>query len=80
LDGLKTIAYVSSQVNLEVRQLNEGIGTNLGQNVRNGDKPDGRAGIICVTQDGQIVDGKGILGDEHPLDLILPMVFEIALG
>jgi aldose sugar dehydrogenase len=41
----------------------------LSQNYENGDEPDGRGGILRVTQDGQIVDGKGILGDEHPLDL-----------
>jgi glucose/arabinose dehydrogenase len=67
--------------NLEVRPLNEGIGTNMAQNVRNGDEPDGRAGIICITQDGQMINynhaiqngatvqGGGILGDEHPLDM-----------
>jgi aldose sugar dehydrogenase len=55
--------------NLEVPPLNEGTGNNLAQNVRDGEKPDGRAGIICVTQDGQLVGGKGILGDEHPLDM-----------
>jgi aldose sugar dehydrogenase len=37
-------------------------------NVKNGLEPDGRAGILRVTQDGQPV-GKGILGDETPLNL-----------
>jgi aldose sugar dehydrogenase len=65
--------------NLEIPPLNEGTGTNLAQNVRGGDKPDGRAGIICVTQDGQKIKnetggeveekGGGILGNEHPLDM-----------
>jgi aldose sugar dehydrogenase len=65
--------------NLEVPPLNEGTGTNLAQNVQGGDKPDGRAGIICVTQDGHKVKneiegegeekGGGILGNEHPLDM-----------
>jgi glucose/arabinose dehydrogenase len=64
--------------NLEVRPLNEGTGTNLAQNVQGGDRPDGRAGIICVTQDGQRIksgteggdEGEGgILGEEHPLDM-----------
>jgi aldose sugar dehydrogenase len=65
--------------NLEVRPVNEGTGTNLAQNVQGGDKPDGRAGIICVTPDGQNInydygtegggEGEGILGDEHPLDM-----------
>jgi glucose/arabinose dehydrogenase len=31
--------------------------------------PDGRSGILRVTQDGQLVNNTGILGDEHPLDL-----------
>jgi glucose/arabinose dehydrogenase len=61
--------------NLEVRPLNEGTGTNLAQNVQGGDKPDGRAGIICVTPDGKKInydygtEGGGILGDENPLDM-----------
>jgi glucose/arabinose dehydrogenase len=65
--------------NLEVPALNNGEGTNLAQNVLDGEEPDGRAGIICVTQNGQrIIQGtseeqgtgaKGILGDEHPLDM-----------
>ena len=44
-------------------------GDSLDQNVRNGRAPDGRGGILRVTQDGEIVNGKGILGDEHPLDM-----------
>jgi glucose/arabinose dehydrogenase len=44
-------------------------GDSLDQNIRNGRAPDGRGGILRVTQDGQIVDGKGILGDEHPLNM-----------
>jgi glucose/arabinose dehydrogenase len=64
--------------NLEVRPLNEGTGTNLAQNVQRGDRPDGRAGIICATQDGQRIksgtevggEGEGgILGYEHPIDM-----------
>jgi aldose sugar dehydrogenase len=38
------------------------------QNIMNGTNPDGRAGILRVTQDGKRV-GKGILGDEYPLNL-----------
>jgi glucose/arabinose dehydrogenase len=38
-------------------------------NVEKGMFPTGRAGVLRVTQDGQIVNGKGILGDEHPLDM-----------
>jgi aldose sugar dehydrogenase len=44
-------------------------GDSLDQNIKNGKAPDGRGGILRITQDGQIVDGKGILGDEHPLDM-----------
>ena len=61
--------------NLEVPPLNEGTGTNIAQNIPNGEKPDGRAGIICVTQNGEKIkmdtpDGgeRGILGVGHPLD------------
>jgi aldose sugar dehydrogenase len=44
-------------------------GDSLDQNIKDGSAPDGRGGILRVTQDGQIVNGKGILGDEHPLDM-----------
>ena len=39
------------------------------QNYRDGPEPDGRSGILRITQDGQLVNNTGILGDEHPLDL-----------
>jgi aldose sugar dehydrogenase len=39
------------------------------QNYRNGLEPDGRSGILRMTQNGQPVNDTGILGDEHPLDL-----------
>lgn len=38
------------------------------QNILNGTSPDGRAGILRVTQNGKSV-GSGILGDESPLNL-----------
>jgi glucose/arabinose dehydrogenase len=38
-------------------------------NVKDGPDADGRGGILRITQDGQLVDGEGILGDEHPLDM-----------
>jgi len=38
------------------------------QNIINGTFPDGRAGILRITQDGKPV-GNGILGSEHPLNL-----------
>ena len=39
------------------------------QNYEDGPEPDGRAGILRVTQDGEVVNGTGILGYEHPLDM-----------
>jgi glucose/arabinose dehydrogenase len=41
----------------------------LSQNYPEGEGPDGRGGILRVTPDGQIVNGKGILGEGHPLDM-----------
>jgi aldose sugar dehydrogenase len=38
------------------------------QNFKNGSSPDGRAGILRITQDGKPV-GKGILGNEFPMNL-----------
>jgi aldose sugar dehydrogenase len=38
------------------------------QNYLNGTDPDGRAGIIRVTQDGNVVERNGILGGDDPLD------------
>ncbi|NOJ29996.1 MAG: quinoprotein glucose dehydrogenase [Nitrososphaeraceae archaeon] len=40
----------------------------LAQNNEDGKKPDGRAGILRITQDGDPV-GNGILGDEYPTNL-----------
>jgi glucose/arabinose dehydrogenase len=48
---------------------NENDYNTLAQNYANGKQPDGRGGILRVTQDGQIVNGKGILGDNHPLNM-----------
>jgi aldose sugar dehydrogenase len=44
-------------------------GYSLDQNTMYRTAPDGQGGILRVTQDGQIVNGEGILGDEHPLDM-----------
>jgi glucose/arabinose dehydrogenase len=55
--------------NLHVRAYNEGDEITLAQNIKGGEEADGRGGILRVTQDGQIVNGKGILGDKHPLDM-----------
>jgi aldose sugar dehydrogenase len=38
------------------------------QNNKNGPPPDGRGGILRITFDGSVVDNKGILGDEDPLN------------
>jgi glucose/arabinose dehydrogenase len=38
------------------------------QNYQNGTEPDGRAGIIRITQNGNAVNGDGILGQEDPLN------------
>ena len=39
------------------------------QNVKYGLPPDGRGGILRITQDGQVVPGKGPLGDTIPLSI-----------
>src|SRR5918994_2888630 len=38
------------------------------QNYADGKDPDGRAGILRITQDGEVVGGEGIFGNEHPLN------------
>jgi glucose/arabinose dehydrogenase len=38
------------------------------QNNKDGPPPDGRGGILRITFDGGVVDNKGILGDEDPLN------------
>jgi glucose/arabinose dehydrogenase len=38
------------------------------QNYINGKEPDGRASILRITQDGAVVGGEGIVGNEHPLN------------
>jgi glucose/arabinose dehydrogenase len=38
------------------------------QNVKDGPAPDGRGGILRITFDGDTIDGKGILGDDDPLN------------
>jgi glucose/arabinose dehydrogenase len=43
-------------------------GQTKAQNYENGTEPDGRAGILRVTQDGKTVD-QGILGNTYPLNL-----------
>jgi glucose/arabinose dehydrogenase len=41
----------------------------LAQNYPNGADPDGRSGILRITQDGNPVSNGGIIGDETPLNL-----------
>ncbi len=43
-------------------------GKTKAQNYADAVDPDGRAGILRVTPDGQVVNGKGILGDQDPLN------------
>jgi glucose/arabinose dehydrogenase len=38
------------------------------QNYVDGQEPDGRSGILRITQEGEVV-GKGILGNDYPLDM-----------
>jgi glucose/arabinose dehydrogenase len=38
------------------------------QNYMAGKEPDGRAGILRITQEGGVVEGKGIFGDDPPLN------------
>ena len=43
-----------------------------------GDPPDGRGGILRITQNGEMVEPT-ILGDEDPLNSTMPMEYEIVL-
>ena len=38
------------------------------QNNKDGPPPDGRGGILRITFDGEVVDGKGVLGNDDPLN------------
>ena len=42
------------------------------QNIVNGTPPDGRAGILRLTQDGKPI-GNGLLGDKYPRNLYMLM-------
>ena len=48
------------------------------QNILNGSIPDGRAGILRVTEDGGAL-GNGLLGSEYPLIFTMLMAFVTAL-
>jgi glucose/arabinose dehydrogenase len=49
------------------------------QNILNGTSPDGRAGILRITQDGKPV-GSGILGDDSNLNLYYAYVIKNSFG
>jgi len=51
----------------DVNRINESSANTLAQNV-DGPMPDGRGGILRVTQNGEVVGGVGILGNEDPLN------------
>jgi aldose sugar dehydrogenase len=46
----------------------EAEGKTKAQNYADAVDPDGRAGVLRITPDGQVVNGKGILGDQDPLN------------
>ena len=50
------------------------------QNNENGPEPNGVGGVLRVTQDGDIVKGKTIFGDESPLDLYYAMGIRNSFG
>jgi glucose/arabinose dehydrogenase len=54
--------------NLIARAFNNGSQENtLDQNINGGDAPDGRGGILRISQEGKAVNDGGILGKESPL-------------
>jgi aldose sugar dehydrogenase len=48
--------------------LSEDVEHTFDQNVEDGDQVEGTGGILRVTQQGEVVDNLGILGEGHPLD------------
>jgi aldose sugar dehydrogenase len=59
---------VSCQNNSCNNGINNTVLNTQSANIKNGHLPEGRGGILRVTQDGLMVNGKDMLGDEHPLD------------
>jgi glucose/arabinose dehydrogenase/intracellular septation protein A len=45
-----------------------GKNTTAAGNILDGNDPDGRAGILSITQEGEVVNGHGILGEADPLN------------
>jgi glucose/arabinose dehydrogenase len=52
----------------DLNYLNKSSANTLAQNVDGSPLPDGRGGILRVTQDGRIVGDVGLLGNEDPLN------------
>ncbi|MGD9673717.1 MAG: PQQ-dependent sugar dehydrogenase [Candidatus Nitrosocosmicus sp.] len=50
------------------------------QNIEDGPEPNGLGGVLRITQDGQIVPGDAIFGDESPLDLYYAMGIRNSFG
>jgi glucose/arabinose dehydrogenase len=48
--------------------LSEDIEHTLDQNIEDGDQVEGTGGILRISQEGEVVDSSGILGEGHPLD------------
>jgi glucose/arabinose dehydrogenase len=48
--------------------LSEDVEHTLDQNIEDGDQVEGTGGILRITQEGEVVDSSGILGEGHPLD------------
>jgi aldose sugar dehydrogenase len=48
--------------------LSEDVEHTLDQNIEDGEQVEGTGGILRVTQEGEVVDSSGILGEGHPLD------------
>ncbi len=50
------------------------------QNNENGPEPNGLGGVLRITQDGDIVEGNAIFGNESPLDLYYAMGIRNSFG
>jgi glucose/arabinose dehydrogenase/plastocyanin len=50
------------------------------QNVENGPAPNGLGGVLRITQDGQVVDGEPIFGNELPLSIYYAMGIRNSFG
>jgi len=50
------------------------------QNIEDGPEPNGLGGVLRITQDGDIVEGDIIFGDESPLDLYYAMGIRNSFG